>query len=105
MILTSPKGKAEWPHLVDPDIEFNPDGLYHTKLVCKKSESLEVKKAIDDLIAQEVKEALDVEGVDTFAGWDTRNDGIQVISREMFISPLINAIKELKARIEVLENE
>ena len=59
MILTSPKGKAEWPHLVDPDIEFNPDGLYHTKLVCKKSESLEVKKAIDDLIAQEVKKQHD----------------------------------------------
>ena len=45
-------------HLVDPDIQFNPDSLY-TKLVCKKSESLEVKKAIDDLIAQEVKKQHD----------------------------------------------
>jgi hypothetical protein len=63
------------------------------------------------LIAQEVKEALDIEGIDTFAGWDTRNDGVQVISREMFITPLINAIKELsetnkdlKSRIEALES-
>ena len=59
MILTSPKGKAEWPYLVEPDIEFNPEGLFHTKLVCKKSESVEVKKAIDDMIAQEVKKQHD----------------------------------------------
>jgi hypothetical protein len=64
------------------------------------------------LIAQEVKAALDAEGVDTFAGWDEGPDGIQAISREMFISPLIKAIQEqqalitsLTARIAALETQ
>ena len=55
------------------------------------------------LIAQEVKEALDAEGVTTFAGWDVGSDGIQSISREMFISPLIKAIQELKAEVDSLK--
>ena len=58
-ILTSPEGVSEYPYLSDPDIAFNPEGLFHTKLVCKKSESLKVKKAIDDLIAQEIKKQHD----------------------------------------------
>jgi hypothetical protein len=52
------------------------------------------------LIAQEVKAALDAEGVTTFAGWDMGSDGVQSISREMFISPLIKAIQELKAEFD-----
>jgi len=52
------------------------------------------------LIAQEVKAALDAEGVDTFGGWDVEPNGIQGISREMFISPLIKAVQELKALVE-----
>jgi hypothetical protein len=54
------------------------------------------------LIAQDVKEALDAEGVNTFAGWDKGEDGIQAISREMFISPLIKAIQEQQALITSL---
>jgi hypothetical protein len=52
------------------------------------------------LIAQEVKEALDAEGVNTFNGWDEGLDGIQSISREMFITPLIKAIQELKTIVD-----
>ena len=55
------------------------------------------------LVAQQVKEALEAEGVDTFSGWVEGVDGIQGVSREMFISPLIKAIQELTARIEELE--
>ena len=58
-ILTSPEGVSEYPYLSEPDIAFNPEGLFHTKLKCKKSESLNVKKAIDDLIALEVKKQHD----------------------------------------------
>jgi len=58
-ILTSPEGVAEFPYISEPDTVFNPDGLFHTKLVCKKSESLKVKKDIDDLIAQEIKKQHD----------------------------------------------
>ena len=58
---------------------------------------------IHGLIAQEVKAALDAEGVTTFAGWDMGSDGVQSISREMFISPLIKAIQEQQAIIESLK--
>jgi hypothetical protein len=51
------------------------------------------------LIAQDVKAALDAEGVSTFAGWDEKG-GVQAISREMFITPLIKAIQELNAKLE-----
>jgi hypothetical protein len=57
---------------------------------------------IHGLIAQEVKAALDAEGVNTFAGWDEGIDGTQAISREMFVSPLIKAIQELSAANEAL---
>jgi len=58
-ILTSPEGISEYPYLSEPDTMFNPEGLFHTKLVCKKSESEKVKKAIDDMIASEVKKQHD----------------------------------------------
>jgi len=61
IILTTPKGVAEYPYLSEPDIAFNPEGLFHTKLVCKKSESANIKKAIDDMIAQEVKKQHDLD--------------------------------------------
>ena len=59
LILTTPKGIAKWPYISEPDKEYNPDGLYHTKLSCKKTESVNIKKAIDDMIAQEVKKQHD----------------------------------------------
>ena len=60
LILTTPKGTAKWPYLTEPDIEFNPEGLFHTKLSCKKTESLNIKKTIDDMIALEVKKQHDL---------------------------------------------
>ena len=57
------------------------------------------------LIAQEVKEALDDVGVDTFSGWKERKDGSQTVSREMFITPLINAVKELSEKVESQQKE
>ena len=57
LILTSPKGVAEFPYLTEPDVVFNPEGLFHTKLVCKKSDCVNIIKDIDDMIALEVKKA------------------------------------------------
>jgi len=48
-------------------------------------------------IAQEVKAAMEELGDTQFNGWDTMLDGTQTVSREMFVIPLINAVKELKA--------
>ena len=58
---------------------------------------------IHGFVAQEVKAALDAEGCTTFNGWDQGSDGIQAISREMFISPLVKAIQELAEKVESLE--
>ena len=55
------------------------------------------------MIAQEVKEALDKVGVDTFAGWSEKPDGSQNVSREMFVIPLIKAVQELSQKNEALE--
>jgi len=49
------------------------------------------------LIAQEVKTALDTASVSTFKGWHEDQYGVQQISREMFVIPLIKAIQELSA--------
>jgi len=71
---------------------------------------MDTEVKMNGLIAQEVKQALLDSGVsetdlETYGVWTEQQDGAQAISREMFVIPLINAIKELKARIEVLENE
>jgi len=59
------------------------------------------------LLSQEVKAALP-EGVD-FGGWvltDKENpDSQQALRYDQFIAPLINAIKELSAKVEVLESK
>ena len=56
-------------------------------------------------IAQEVKAALDTAGIDTFSGWSENDDGMQNVSREMFVIPLVKAIQELSAKVEVLEDK
>ena len=64
------------------------------------------------LIAQEVKTALDTAGVSDFGGWKEDQYGVQQISREMYVLPLIKAMQEqtaviaaLTARIETLEGK
>ena len=55
---------------------------------------------------------MDKLGYEHFGGWNVREaDGLQGLSNEMFVLPLINAVKELSAqndaltaRIEALEN-
>ena len=55
------------------------------------------------LIAQEVKTALDKHNITDFAGWDETEEGIQGISQEMFVHPLIKAVQELSAKNDALE--
>ena len=62
------------------------------------------------MIAQEVKAALDKNNITDFGGW-VDDDGMQAISQEMFVYPLIKAVqelstenKDLKSRIEALES-
>ena len=68
-------------------------------------------KKMYGLIAQEVKAAMDKHNITDFAGWSEEEfTGIQGVSQEMFIHPLIKAVQELsaeltaaKARITTLE--
>ncbi len=55
------------------------------------------------LIAQEVKQAMDDNNITDFAGWDQGDNGIQGISQEMFVHPLIKAVQELSAKNDALE--
>ena len=56
------------------------------------------------MIAQEVKAALDKQGVDTFTGWEEDGaDGVQLVSESMFVYPLIKAVQELSAEVEELK--
>ena len=58
------------------------------------------------LIAQEVKEAIDEHSIEDFGGWDVEeNTGIQSVSQEMFIHPLIKAVQELSAEVEELKKK
>ena len=68
-------------------------------------EHMNTDTTMHGLIAQEVKEALDKAGIDTFKGWSQDDDGVQNISREMFIIPLIKAVQELSAKVEALEKK
>jgi len=56
-----------------------------------------------NFIAQEVKAALDTAGVSEFGGWKEDKYGVQQVSREMFVIPLVKAIQELSAKIAALE--
>ena len=74
-----------------------------------KSYNADITEPCDDkvhhgLIAQEVKQALDNAGVDSFEGWDELPDGTQQVSREMFVIPLIKAVQELSAQVEELKS-
>jgi len=56
-----------------------------------------------NFIAQEVKAALDTAGVSDFGGWKEDKQGVQQISREMFVIPLVKAIQELSTKNDALE--
>jgi hypothetical protein len=66
------------------------------------------KNKMYGFIAQEVKSALDNHGVTDFAGWQVTPDdqgAIQGVSYEMFVVPLVNAVKELSAQVTTLQAE
>jgi hypothetical protein len=55
-----------------------------------------------NFIAQEVKAALDTAGVSDFGGWKEDHYGVQQVSREMFVIPLVKAVQELSTQVETL---
>jgi hypothetical protein len=61
------------------------------------------------LRAQEVKAALEAEGAGDYSMWSLADkddpDSFQVLDYREFIAPLINAVQELDARLQTLENQ
>ena len=57
------------------------------------------------MIAQDVEKALQKVGHENFGGWSKEEDGSQRLAQAMFIYPLINAVKELSAKVDELENK
>jgi len=85
-----------WKPQAEVDPEFQATRLNKGE---KDTETL-----IHGLLAQDVKSAMDKVGNKTFNGWEEQEDG-QAISREMFITPLINAVQELSATVTTLQQE
>jgi hypothetical protein len=60
-MVTSPKGRAVWPKLNEPDTRFEPDGVYKVSLVVPAAEAkaliAALTKEFDAYYAAEVKEA------------------------------------------------
>lgn len=57
------------------------------------------------LVAQEVKTAMNEVGNTNFDGWSQDDDGMQGVSKEAFITPLIKAVQELSAEVTALKAE
>jgi hypothetical protein len=66
---------------------------------------MDTEATMHGFIAQEVKAALDTAGVDDWAGWQQDAKGVQQISREMFVIPLVKAVQELSAQVTALQAE
>ena len=57
------------------------------------------------MIAQDVKAALDIEGIDTFGGWQVSECGEQSLGKSMFVFPLIKAVQELSAKVDAMQTQ
>jgi len=80
------KPTSEWPEEwgIDPASKVNTTQVIH------------------GMVAQDVKAALDIAGVNDFAGWKVDDNGHQKIAESVFIYPLIRAIQELAKQVEAL---
>ena len=76
------------------DLDGNDNKVYH---------EMNTTATMHGLIAQEVKATLDNLNVNTFAGWDERENGEQSISSEMFVYPLIKAVQELSEKLDSID--
>ena len=60
-VLTSPKGRAIFPHLTEPDTKYKAEGEYHVKLECPKVECEGLIQSIGNEIAVQIKSQHDLD--------------------------------------------
>ena len=53
-------------------------------------------------VAQEVKTAIDNAGISHFGGWNKLSNGVQGVSREAMVIPIVKAIQEIDDKIDAL---
>ena len=56
-------------------------------------------------IAQEIKQALDDQGITEWDGWSEGENGMQSLTMTAFVPALIKAVQELSAKVEALESK
>ena len=54
-------------------------------------------------IAQEVKTAMNTAGVSNFGGWHQQSSGVQGVSLEAMVTPLVKAVQELSTKLTAAE--
>jgi len=92
-------------------VKFQCKPSYEVPKELKSEYNEENKKNLDVImhgfIAQEVKEAIDKHGDNTFGGWHLdKGDGVtQRTKKNMFVMPLIRAVQELSAQVTTLKDE
>ena len=93
--------KYNWKpnHELDP----NDSQLAHLYKENEADNQMNTTATMHNFIAQEVKAALDKAGVSDFSGWKEDQYGVQQVSREMFVIPLVKAVQELSAKVTALE--
>ena len=77
----------------------------HYKDYSETENHMDTELNLYGMIAQDVEKALQKVGHENFGGWSKEEDGSQRLSQEMFIYPLINAVKELSEKCDSLQNE
>ena len=77
----------------------------HYKDYSESENHMETDINLYGMIAQDVEKALKKVGHESFGGWKKQEDGSQSLSQEMFIHPLINAVKELSEKCDSLQKE
>ena len=94
------------------EIDSNDDELKHLKpdYRCEADDDLPTglrnrKGKRVGLAAQDVEQALADLNIDNFQGYSKDKWGVRELHEDAFIYPLINAVKELSARVKELEND
>jgi hypothetical protein len=101
----SPLGLSFVLRLNPIEYRFKPASEWPKEWGVDPSSTPNTEKSILGLGAQDVKAAMDAEGETVFHGWGVEDNGRQQVGEAAFIYPLINAVKELAAKVAELEGK
>jgi len=87
------------------ELDSSDSELAHLYKEDEADNEMDTEATMHGFIAQEVKAALDTAGVSDFGGWKEDQYGVQQVSREMFVIPLVKAVQELSTQVTALQAE